>query len=64
MDYSVALTLALPVLTAWYVADKVEALRPHWFADPGGVKIPKVEVATLASVVGSLFLLALVGLAL
>lgn len=60
----VVLTLTLPVLVAWYVADKVEAHKPSWFRDPGGVKIPKVEVACLCSVFAALGFLGFVSMVL
>lgn len=58
----VILTCTLPALAAWYAADKIEAHRAHWFKDPGGLKLPKAEVALLGVVLASLWFLGFVSL--
>ena len=50
------LLMALPVLTACYVGEKVWVHRRHWYTVPAGWRLPKVEVACLTAAVGSLVL--------
>ena len=52
--------MALPSVTACYVGEKVWEHRRHWYVVPKGWRLPKVEVACLASAVVSLFLGALI----
>lgn len=56
---AVAIAIALPALASSYVAEKAWRHRREWFKDPGGAKLPKVEVACLATVIATLVLVAL-----
>lgn len=56
----VLIVCTFPWLVAWYVTEKAWEHRRHWFKDPGGIRLPKIEVACLGSVLASLGFLALV----
>lgn len=47
--------MVLPIATASYIGEKVWQHRRHWYTIPAGLRLPKVEVACIASAVGSLF---------
>jgi hypothetical protein len=50
-----------PVLVSYYTFEKVLAVRgPSAFANPGGLKLPLGEVLLLASVLVSLWFVALI----
>jgi hypothetical protein len=52
--------IVLPIVVASYVGEQIWKHRRSWYHVPKGWKLPKVEVACMASAVVSLFGAALI----
>ncbi len=55
MTFAPFVLMVLPIVTAAYVGEKTWQHRRHWYTVPAGRRLPKVEVACIASAVGALF---------